>query len=305
MSRSRYITRAYQGAHRIDIDENARIVFMSDCHRGYGDWADDFARNQNNFFAALEFYYRRGYTYIELGDGDELWENRQFSEISTVYNHIFWLLSRFYRENRFYQIYGNHDRVKEKDAHLQAHYYDASERRSLDLFPGITAHEGIVLRRRGSGQEIFLLHGHQGDFLNDQLWRLARFLVRHLWRPLNARGIQDPTSAAVNHTVKAAVEKELCAWSDENEKILIAGHTHRAVFPEPGACRYFNDGSCVHPRCITAIELTGDSLSLVKWGQRTRADGTLYIGREILAGPRRIEAYYPAAEPAEGTKAAR
>ena len=25
----------------------------------------------------LEYYYRNGYTYIELGDGEELWENRK------------------------------------------------------------------------------------------------------------------------------------------------------------------------------------------------------------------------------------
>ena len=74
--------------------------------------------------------------------------------------------------------------------------------------------------------------------------------------------------------------------------MLIAGHTHKPALPPPGESLYFNDGSCVHPRCITAVELENGMAALVKWAHFTRMDGTLYVDREILAGPYEIEAYF-------------
>ena len=67
--------------------------------------------------------------------------------------------------------------------------------------------------------------------------------------------------------------------------MLIAGHTHRPMFAEDGAPLYFNTGSAVHPRCITALEINYGQIQLVKWFINTRLDGTLFIDRKILAGP--------------------
>ena len=73
--------------------------------------------------------------------------------------------------------------------------------------------------------------------------------------------------------------------------MLITGHTHRPIFPSPGECPYFNDGSCVHPRCITGLEIENNGICLVKWAVATRADRTLYIEREVLEGPVPLAAY--------------
>ncbi len=56
---------------RLPLTPRTRLVLFSDLHRGAGDWADDFMHNQLLFEAALEYYHRRRFTYIELGDGDE------------------------------------------------------------------------------------------------------------------------------------------------------------------------------------------------------------------------------------------
>ncbi len=72
---------------------------------------------------------------------------------------------------------------------------------------------------------------------------------------------------------------------------LVAGHTHRPIFPEPVEGKYFNDGSCVHPWSITAIEISLGDISLVKWGEKTKEDGTVYIGKDIIGGPRKITEY--------------
>ena len=57
-------------------------------------------QNQNVFYGALEYYYQNGFIYIELGDGDELWENRKIKPIIDIHSDAFWMLSNFYRENR-------------------------------------------------------------------------------------------------------------------------------------------------------------------------------------------------------------
>jgi predicted phosphodiesterase len=292
---SKCLTKIFETAEQIPFDDSSRIVFMSDCHRGDGSWTDDFARNQNLYFVALNHYYKENFTYIEIGDGDELWKNKKLTNIVQEHSNVFWLLSKFFIEGRLHLIYGNHDIVKSNNKFVQTNlyqYFNEVEKRYIPLFENIKIHEGLVLQHKVSNDKIFLVHGHQVDFLNYQLWRLARFLVRYLWRPLELYGVNDPTSTAKNYYKKEAVGNELIKWVKKEGHMLIAGHNHRPMFPEVGEPPYFNDGCCVHPRCITAIEIIDGNIILVKWNIKTKNDGTLFIGREILAGPRRLMDYF-------------
>lgn len=54
---------------------------MSDCRRGWGNTSHNFLQSQTLFLGALEYYLEKGFTYIELGDGDELWKNRTTEQI--------------------------------------------------------------------------------------------------------------------------------------------------------------------------------------------------------------------------------
>lgn len=295
MSTSKRLSQVLAKAKVIHFDESSRFVIMSDCHRGIGNWGDNFSNNQNLFFAALYYYYENGYTYIELGDGDELWENRSIDDIITGHSDVFWLMSLFYRENRFYMLYGNHDIVKKDQSytHTKCHsFYCDSISEKLPLFPSIEITEGLILQNRYTGHQIFLTHGHQGDLLNDTLWKISRFLVRYLWRPLELVGIKDPFSASKNIDKKNTVEKNLMDFSEKNNVMMICGHTHRPVFPKVGEPLYFNDGSCVHPRCVTAIEIRNGTISLVKWAITTKPDRTLVVGREVLEAPVPLWEYF-------------
>ena len=171
MSTSSKLTKLCCEAEHIELDNSSKIVLMSDCHRGEGNHADNFISNQHLFFGALTYYYERDFTYIELGDGDELWENRKISNIIQVHSNNFWLLSQFYREGRFHMLYGNHDRKKQNKKYTlnQCHkYYCDSTDCQEELFPGLIVKEGIVLQDE-NGDRILLAHGHQGDLLNDIL----------------------------------------------------------------------------------------------------------------------------------------
>ena len=289
MSASKRVSAAFNSAPEIPFDDSSKIVIMSDCHRGDGSWSDSFASNRNLFLAALNEYNREKYTYIELGDGDELWENADFADIVYSYGDIFSLMSRFYKDGRLYLLYGNHDMDKKVLEFTKNSFETISE---TAVFPDIVIYEGLILKHRDGKIKIYLLHGHQADFLNDKLWKLSRFLVRHIWKPLETLGINDPTSASKNKRIKNKVELNLSQWAENKKTILIAGHTHRPLLPAPGEGLYFNDGSCVYRNYITSIEITGGNISLVKWSLKTKPDGTVYVGRDVLKGPEKLSKYF-------------
>lgn len=289
------LSQIFEAAEQISFNDSSRIVLMSDCHRGDGSWADDLSRNQNLYLTALTYYNNEKYTYIEIGDGDELWKNKKYSEITAVYYEALELLSKFYKDKRLYFIYGNHDIIKRHPRFVRnnmSSYYNERLKEDIPLFENVNIHEALVLKHNPSDNKIFLLHGHQVDFLNNQLWQLSRFLVRYLWKPLESFGIKDPTSTSKNPKKKDTVELKLIKWVRNKKHMLIAGHTHRPVFPDTGEPPYFNDGSCVSPRLITTIEIAYGRIMLVKWSIKAKIDGTLFISREIIAGPTDLGEYF-------------
>ena len=89
------LSQVLSSSPKLPFDDYSRIIIMSDCHRGDGGFSDNFTNNQNIFFAALNYYYERGFTYIELGDGDELWENRRINDLISTHSNVYWLMSQF------------------------------------------------------------------------------------------------------------------------------------------------------------------------------------------------------------------
>ncbi len=106
------LNKSFEGAIRLPLNYHTKYALISDCHRGTSTSNDNFLKNQNLYYAALQYYYKTGYTYIELGDGDELWENRCMKQIIETHHDVFHLLSRFRESRRLYMLYGNHDIVK-------------------------------------------------------------------------------------------------------------------------------------------------------------------------------------------------
>ena len=286
MSADSRLDRAFRYAPVLPLSECSRYVLFSDCHRGAGTSGDNFLKNQHLYFAALQYYLERNFTYIELGDGDELWENRSPEQIKEIHDDVFSLLSRFYMRDRLHMLYGNHDMVKRSPrfARRCCMDYPCCTCGCKPLFPNISFHEGLILERTDGGPDLYLTHGHQADFLNSVLWRLSRFLVRYLWKPLENVGFLEPTSAAKNNTKKKKVERAGAGWAREKGVLLITGHTHRPMLGTPDS-PFFNTGSCVHPYSVTCIEISRLYLTLVKWTLLTRPDRTLYVAREEMAEP--------------------
>lgn len=288
------VDRVFRSAMRIPLKNSSKLVLMSDCHRGDGSLADNFSRTEVIYHAALQNYDREKFTYIELGDGDELWENKRMADIVNAHKDVFQLLKKLHREQRLYLIYGNHDIKKRKTEKFKKYivqYQHWETQKEKFLWEDLDFHEGIVLEDEENQRQILLLHGHQVDFFNYQLWRVSKFLVRHLWRKVESFGITNPTSPATNQGKKKSVAKKLADWADVNGHMIIAGHNHRPALLTPDEGLYFNTGCCVFDQVITAIEIEQKSITLVKWGMKTRVDGTLFVAREVLAGPEKIASY--------------
>lgn len=288
MSVETRLNHAFKHAIELPLSSDTKYVLMSDCHRGTGGANDNFLKNQHLFYSALKHYNQNRFTYIELGDGDELWENRKIETIINEHNPIYCLLSKLYRENRFYMIYGNHDIIKKNKNYVNLKYntfYCEETQKNQPLFPNITCHEAIVLRsEKELAKALYLTHGHQASLLNSTFWPLAQLMVRYLWQPLESLGVSNPTSAAKNNRIRTDTEKALNEWASGQKKLLIAGHTHRPTLTKDSPY-YCNTGCCIHPNCITCIEIEDYTLTLVKWCTDSRADGSLFVARKIISGP--------------------
>ncbi len=287
--------RAYKNARVVPFDDSDKFILFSDCHRGDNSGADDFANNRNIYYHALKQYYKDGFNYCELGDGDELWENLSFSTLLESHKNIYDLMQLFYNEQKLHLIWGNHDMVYRNEAYVEKalhSYFDHKTGKEEPLFPGIKINEALILKHKTTNQELFLCHGHQADWMNYVGWRFNRFMVRVLWRPLQGAGISDPTSPAKNYTELIKVERRTKKWIVDNKNLFtVTGHTHRPRFPEPGEIAYFNDGSCIHPRSITGLEIEDGKISLIKWQIATTDDGVLKIVRILLEGPQPLKDY--------------
>ncbi|MFT8349152.1 metallophosphoesterase [Clostridium saccharoperbutylacetonicum] len=285
------LTEAYNNAKIEYFDDNSKYIFFSDCHRGDSTPSDEFAKNQNIFLFALEFYFNNGYTYVEVGDGDELWEHSNFKHIRLAHDDVYSILKKFFNSDRLIMLYGNHNiQLKYKNFVEKNYYkfYDDYNEEEIELFPNLQVHESVVFKHKDTGQEILTVHGHQGDIMNDKIWFFTRLTVRYFWRFLHSVGFVNPASPVKSSEKIHKIERIYSNWIKNNKIMIICGHTHRPHFPKVNEIPYFNDGSCVRASGIQGIEIVNGQIMLIEWKIRTSSNGSLHIKRKILRGPEPI-----------------
>jgi hypothetical protein len=294
MKTEKRLTRAYKNAKIEYFDKKSKYIFFSDTHRGDDSVSDEFTRNQNVFLHALNYYYKEGYKYIEVGDGDELWEYKEFKHIRLAHTDIFITLKKFYDAGRLIMLYGNHN-IYLKSRHFVRdnyyNFYDEYKQERVELFRGLVPLEALILKQKETKQEILVLHGHQGDFMNDQLWYLAMLLLRYFWRYMHIVGFENPASPARNLYKRHKVEKVYNKWIERHKMMLICGHTHRQKFPKEDDLPYFNTGCCIRTRGISGIEIINGEILMVDWRIAADDNGVLHMLRTVVRGPEPIEKY--------------
>jgi UDP-2,3-diacylglucosamine pyrophosphatase LpxH len=224
---ARKFNRIYKNArkpeNKIPINlEWDRFVFFSDHHKGDASPADDFKKNTELYISALDFYKNEGYSLIVLGDNEELWENR-YEHILTHYCQTIQkeiAIAPETQDKKKIRIWGNHD----KEVTLRR-FTKRSQKWKDNILEHVEHREGICL-----GEDIFLIHGHQGRFFEDQAWTLSRLAVQFIWKTVQKLlhiGVDGP---AENFRIRDDLELNYYWWAKQKRILLICGHTHRAIF---------------------------------------------------------------------------
>lgn len=268
---------------RWTIDSNSKYVFISDCHRGIGDYRDMYSLSEGVFLHALNYYNVNEYTYVEVGDSDELWGNDNIIEIMDAHPKTFNLLKEFYDQQRLIMVYGNHDYVKKN-----AKFIKGSNRKDIqdiiEMYSQLDFYEGIILELENHQENFLVVHGHQLDVFNNKFMGISAWAVRHIWSNLEKKGYVEPGATDIDKIRHKRAGKNLARWCAKQRQPLICGHTHRPAFSYKGNIPYYNSGCCVHPGIVTAIEITGGTIALVKW-QKILHRGLLQVEKFILEGP--------------------
>ena len=202
--------------------EEDRYVLFSDHHKGDSSAADDFKKNASLYETALSFYQKKGFKLIVLGDNEELWENH-YDQILPHYQELIKREIDMAPQNSTgekIRIWGNHD----KEVSLRR-FRRYCRHRHIHILDNVRHYEGICL-----GENIFLIHGHQGRFFDDKAWRVSRWAVQFIWKSIQNLfhiGIDGP---AENFRIRDDLEMNYYRWAKRNKVLLVCGHTHRAVF---------------------------------------------------------------------------
>ncbi len=272
----RRLDAVFQAAPTIPFDDTTRLVFFSDCHRGDNSRADAFRVNEPLFLHALDHYYRQGFTYIEVGDGDDLWKNRRFETVRKAHVQVFTLFHRFAEHQRLHLLLGNHD-------------IPGNTRHQVDK-GGLIAREGLILQERNSGQQIFVTHGHQADTKSDMFYQVSRMAVRNVWRRLQLMHLAPVTCRDGEAYAPRSFEQHLTSWAADRRRVLICGHTHRPASAAYGEAPYFNTGYCLAPGLLTGLEIQHGEINLVRW--RATPHSATPFQQEILSQPRRLKYFW-------------
>lgn len=255
-----------------------KFIIFSDQHKGNRSWADDFKMSEINYVAALTHYHEQGYTFINLGDSEELWKFTA-TEILPLNENVLAAEAAFH-PSRYIKAFGNHDLMwKNKlDVIFYLNKYYAMP---------LPVYEGVLIKLKGLSKplNVFLTHGHQGDLMSDNN-ALSTWIVAHIWMPLQRFLRININTASKDFSLRNLHNKMMYAWSSrQRDMILITGHTHSPVFASGKYLKhpsnyipaedkemenlnpsYFNSGCCCFDDGdITGIEIEGGKIRLIKW----------------------------------------
>ena len=258
-----------------------KFIIFSDHHKGNRDHGDDFANNELNYLAALDYYLLNKFTYINLGDSEELWKYTPEQVISKNIKALR-AEAKFQEQGKYFKAFGNHDVTWKNTLDVDKWFKD------IFTLP-LPVWEGILLKTKINARplSIFLTHGHQGDKMSDNN-SFSTWMVAHVWRPVQRYLKINVNTPAKDYWLRDKHNIMMYEWSSHKENLLlITGHTHKPVFASGKYSdhesnkidesvtgdkkinlkpSYFNSGCCCYnDGDITGIEIDSGEITLVKW----------------------------------------
>ncbi|MBL7699637.1 MAG: metallophosphoesterase [Chitinophagaceae bacterium] len=204
--------------------DKGKFIILSDQHKGAKDLADDFRNTETNYLDTLQYYLDSNFTFINLGDCEELWESKP-SVVVAKNRKTLEMEARFLTAGRYFRIYGNHDLEWSFDPQRILHLKPV-------FGPKLTVSQGLLLHctYKEKKYSIFLAHGHQGDQRSDGNW-FSKIFVAWIWTPIQRflqiqlDRVSDSFELVDKHNIL------MYEWSATQKDLLfISGHTHKPVF---------------------------------------------------------------------------
>ena len=280
----------------IDSAINKFIIF-SDQHKGTKNFDDDFENNEANYITALQYYFEQNFSFINLGDAEELWKNKP-EEVIIAYPNALKAESVFNAAKKYYRTFGNHDLLWKNNLDVTLHLKNIFDE-------SLAVYEGIVLRTTNSNHpaiDIFLTHGHQGDKMSDNN-AFSTWIIAHIWAPIQRFLRLNINTPANDFSLRNKHNRLMYEWSSQRKNLLlITGHTHKPVFAsgkyapsllhtintqdddentKPG---YFNTGCCCYnDGDITGIEIENGSMRLIKWHNKNGVADRIILEEKSLS----------------------
>jgi hypothetical protein len=262
----------------LNVDAADKFIIFSDQHKGNRDYADDFSGNEFNYLKALEYYHRQNFSFINLGDSEEIWKYKV--EAVLPKNEKAFAAEAAFQPNKYFKTFGNHDIIwknKWDVERLLKNYF------TLPL----PVYEGIILKTTVADEAltIFCTHGHQGDKMSDNN-AFSTWVVAHIWAPIQRYLKINVNTPSKDYSLRNKHNQLMHQWSSNRKNVLlITGHTHCPVFAsgkysthpsnkiekdahEKLKPSYYNTGCCCFSDGdITGIEIEDGYIRLIKWHQ--------------------------------------
>ena len=262
----------------LNIDAADKFIIFSDQHKGNRDYADDFAGNEFNYLKALEYYHSQNFSFINLGDSEEIW--KYTVEEVLPKNEKAFAAEAAFQPNKYFKTFGNHDIIwknKWDVERLLKNYF------ALPL----PVYEGIILKTTVANEAltVFCTHGHQGDKMSDNN-AFSTWIVAHVWTPIQRYLKINVNTPSKNYSLRNKHNQLMHQWSSNRKNVLlITGHTHSPVFAsgkysshpsnkiekdanEKLNPSYYNSGCCCfNDGDITGIEIEDGFIRLIRWHQ--------------------------------------
>jgi predicted phosphodiesterase len=260
----------------IAINSTDKFIIFSDQHKGNGDNADDFCHSESNYIAALEYYNAQRFSFINLGDSEEVWKYKVEEVIQR--NAKSFTTEAMFHPGHYYKAFGNHDIIWKNK-------WDTERYLKQYFALPLPVYEGIILKTTIHNEPltIFCTHGHQGDKMSDNN-AFSTWIVAHIWAPIQRYLRINVNTPSKDDTLRNKHNKLMHEWSSHRKNLLlITGHTHQPVFASgkysshpsnnmAGGSKinlkpsYFNTGCCCfNDGDITGIEIENGNIQLIKW----------------------------------------
>jgi predicted phosphodiesterase len=252
-----------------------KFIIFSDQHKGNRDWSDDFTNNEHNYLSALNYYKANQFSFINLGDSEELWKYTADSVLPQ--NERSFAAEAAFQPNNYFKTFGNHDI-------LWKNKMDVERLLKKYFVMPLPVFEGVLIKTIIENETLHILctHGHQGDKLSDNN-SFSTWIVAHIWAPVQRYLRINVNTPSKDDTLRNKHNKLMYEWSSRRKNLLlITGHTHKPVFAsgrysphqsnsintsdEKIKPCYFNTGCCCYnDGDITGIEIADGEIRLIKW----------------------------------------